>query len=177
MSVPIALRPVDNSDLGLLRRFEFAVLGSRWRSRAFTVSPEEFAARLFSGTAQQLIGESSLGVHCWLQAYNFDFAAEHCEIAVARLDPERLDNRPAVRCFLRFVDQLFSNWNLSKIYMEVPEYNLQYVESLVGTEGQIEGRRLDYLHLDGRKWDVLTIAIWREPWAASTRYSEMRSGQ
>lgn len=170
----VHMRPVEATDYPFLRAAEFARLGPGWRSRGFVHSPEDFAARVWSGSIAQLLGVLDDGMPVgWYQAYNADFAAGHCEVALARLDTF-LDNRAFLAGAVSFVDHLFDSWTLEKLYFEVPEFNYDHVAGFVGGQLAIEGRRLAYLAAHGRLWDLITLSLSKVTWTSDRRFSRFR---
>jgi RimJ/RimL family protein N-acetyltransferase len=63
-----------------------------------------------------------------------------------------------------FFELLFGNWNLRKIYAEVPEYNLDVVWGAEQSLFEEEGRLREVEFLDGRWWDQSIGALSRDRW-------------
>ena len=64
------------------------------------------------------------------------------------------------------IDYAFETWPWRKLYLEVPEYNLELFRSgldryFVRDKGVLR----EHVYLDGRYWDVHVLAITREMWA------------
>jgi RimJ/RimL family protein N-acetyltransferase len=56
---------------------------------------------------------------------------------------------------------LFATWNLRKLYVEVPEYELASVRNHIGTLLVEEGRLGEHLYHENRRWDLCIFAIYR----------------
>jgi len=65
---------------------------------------------------------------------------------------------------LLFIRYTFDNWNLRKVYFEVPEYNLSQFDSAIGRYLDQEARMVDHQFANGRYWDSLTLSLFRDKW-------------
>jgi hypothetical protein len=63
-----------------------------------------------------------------------------------------------------FVDYVFACWNFHKLYLEVAEYNVDQFESGIGRLFEVEGRLREHIWYDGRRWDQLFFAMYRDAW-------------
>jgi len=151
----------------MLRQIELSDrLGLRWRHAGATSSPEEFVRRIWSGVLCQHIvvrkaDNYALGVAVCSGA---DFAHGFAHLGFARFDPER----PSLE-FMEgaaiFIDYLFSVWPFRKLYLEVPEYNLDQVGSGLRRLFREEGRFADHFVVGQTLWDQHIFAIERDDWS------------
>jgi hypothetical protein len=63
-----------------------------------------------------------------------------------------------------FLDYVFTCWNFEKLYLEVTEYNLAQFRSGMGRFFDVEARLRGHVWYAGRRWDQLTLALYRERW-------------
>lgn len=164
----LMLYPVGAQHYDMLRVAEILTIGPNWRHRGAVVSPEAFPSRIWSGILDQFIivrrdDDDTVG---WLQCYNADMANGHAYVAAARLKRGNLSTDFA-QGFVMFVDYLFDNWPLHKLYMEVGEFNLHFVEGGIGELFEIEGRLIDHLWAGERRWDMLILSTGRVTWQGS----------
>ena len=162
-----ALAPIGPRDLEALRALELGDrLGVRWRLRGRTPGPAEWEQSLWHGVlAQHLVvrrrDERILGLVC---AYDPDLQDGTCSVGFARFDDA---TSPAfAEGVLLFVDHLFATWPLRKLCGESAEFNLAGFASVLAGLAVEEGRRVDQLYVDGRHWDLVLLALWRETWLA-----------
>jgi hypothetical protein len=162
----VYLRALIPSDHPLLQEMDTGgELAARWRFRGSTPSPERWAASTWGDTLAQFMvinrsDERPIGV---VSIYDADLDEGYATIAAARFDSG--GRSPAmmlgVGIFVRYV---FACWDLRKLYMELPDYNLDQFASGIGRLFEVEGRRRDHLFYGGRLWDHVTLAIHREAW-------------
>lgn len=168
----VALRPVLPEHLPLLYRSALdPASGPRWRFRGATPSIEQFTRSLYEGTlAQYLVTHRDTGVICGLVAlYSARFDAGTCSIAYTRVGDRRGGGEMLLGMF-HLIEHAFQQWDLRKIYAEVPGYNEELIDGLVGSLVDVEGRFRDHEYAFGRWWDLTTVAIWRDRWEA---YAEL----
>ena len=172
MGAHVFLRPVDARDYELLRAVELSPEpGIRWRWRGATPSPEHWVGRLWDGVLAQFIvvgrkHGQPLGL---VMAHRVDFQDGHVYIGALSFG----DTRPSPAFVLGvaiFVEYLFSCWNLRKLYLETPEYNLDQFRSGIGTLFEVEARLREHFFLGGRYWDFLTLAMYRRAWEEHGRH-------
>jgi acyl carrier protein len=166
----VYLKPIDPSDYALLQMLE--TVGDpapRWRHRGVTPSPDQWAQTLWSGVLVQFMvvgaqGNKPIGR---VLIYQPNFQDRYAYFAAMRF--ETRDRSPlmvfGISVFLRYV---FSYWPFDKLYMEVPEYNLDQFASGLGRFFQIEGRLRRHLRMGGRAWDQLILALYRADAAAQS---------
>jgi len=63
-----------------------------------------------------------------------------------------------------FIQHLFDNWQLRRIYFETLEFNFEQFEGLDSLV-EIEGRLKDFEYFNGQWWDLLVGTITHERWA------------
>ena len=71
-----------------------------------------------------------------------------------------------LEAFMLFLDYLFTVFGFRKLYGEVLEFNLTSFRSIIGKIAHEEGRLRDHEYFDGRYWDLVFLAIYREEWEA-----------
>lgn len=64
-----------------------------------------------------------------------------------------------------FLNYLFANFQLRKVFAEIPEYNLSRF-GVPKDVFQVEGRKSDFYWHDGRYWDEVAISTAAEEWSA-----------
>lgn len=167
----VRLRPLADSDLAALYEASTAPeRGFRWRYRGTTPSLAEFHAQLFEGVLCQFIVETVADrvAHGLVCAYNAQFDQRFAYVAFVRFGPVR-GRGEVLEGMMSFIEFLFRTWDLKKLYAEVPEFNAQGMFDLESRSVRVEGRLVDHCFHDGRWWDQLIVAVWREDWTALTR--------
>jgi RimJ/RimL family protein N-acetyltransferase len=61
-----------------------------------------------------------------------------------------------------FLGLCFRNWNLRKLYAEIPGFNWAQFESVTDYFLRVEGLLPDHEYFDGRFWDHRIVAVYRE---------------
>jgi hypothetical protein len=180
----VALRPLQAEDYPALSRWE-TQLGARWRLRGMTPSPEEWLRRLWHGVLVQFVvlnneanvvgnsivdglsrTERKVGL---VSVYEPDFTNGHAKLASARFEPEAKGPHMMFGVGLT-MHYVFTNWNLRKLYLEIPEFNLGQFDDGWREFFEPEGTRREHRFYDGRYWDEHTFAIYRE------RFYELAGG-
>src|SRR5262249_33546486 len=64
-----------------------------------------------------------------------------------------------------FLSYLFETFGFHKIYFEMIEFNYHKLASGAGTIFHVEGCFADHEHHLGRRWNLYTLAIYREEWS------------
>jgi hypothetical protein len=162
----VLLRPLRTSDYEYVQIAETTGdLAARWRFHGTTPGHQEWVERTFAGVlAQYLVFTSPtappIGI---VTAYEARFEDGHAKLAAARLGES--DRSPAmIAAVALLIRHVFACWNLRKLYMDVPEYNLPQFNSLVGRYFQEEGRLQNHVFFGGEYWDHVTLALYRETW-------------
>ena len=133
----------------------------RWRFRGAT--PQ--ARRPSPDTLLELlVVERATGHRVGLVAvYEADLADGHARLAAARLD--QTARSPLMMLGLAMaVNYVFGCWALRKLYLDLPEYNLEQFASGMGRHFELEARLRDHLFYGGERWDQLVLAIHRDAW-------------
>ena len=167
----VFLRPVSPEDYRFLRGADLGGdLSVRWRFRGSTPSPEQWAQNLWQGVLAQylVIGTSDPTPLGLVVAYRASFQDGFAYVAVERFGPPRPVPLLMFGMAL-FVDYVFSCWNFEKLYIEVAEYNASQFSSGVGRFFELEGRLRRHFWYDGRRWDELIYALYRESWRREAR--------
>ena len=148
----------------------------RWRFRGRTPSPAEFHRLLFSPEVlcQYMVVEietrRSVGL---ITAYEPDLVASHVRVAAQRLPGDETTESSKglmVEGFFVFAQYLFDHFNFSKVYMEVPEYNLPILDTGQSAMLTIEGCLRRHHYYGDRYWDHYYLALYREAWESIAEY-------
>jgi hypothetical protein len=167
----VFLRPVAPDDYRFLRAAELGgELAVRWRLRGASASPEQWAQNLWQSVLAQylVVGArepTPLGLVAVYQPNHRDGFAF---LAAERFGPPR---PVPVMMFgvALFIEHVFRCWNFHKLYLEVPEYNVSQLASGIGRLFTLEGRLREHLWYDGRRWDQIVLALYRDTWARESR--------
>jgi len=160
----VYLRPLTAQDYPHLQGAEMGTeLMFRWRLRGATPSPEQWVQMVWHQVLAQfmVVGQvrnKPLGL---VSVYRANFQDGYAYLSAARLEPRKPSPLMTLGVSL-FVDYVFACWDFRKLYMEVPEFNLPQFASGLGRYFELEGRLRDHFYFDGRYWDQLTLAIYRE---------------
>jgi len=162
----VLLRPLTPADYNFMHLAETSSeLGPRWRFRGSTPSPERWNHETWSQclAAFLVIRRSDDVPVGYVAVHQANFQDGHAHLSATKLVPE--GPVPALSLglalFLRYV---FSCWNLRKLYMDVPEYNYGQFASGLEDIFVMEGRLRDDLFAEGRYWDQIILAIYRDSW-------------
>lgn len=163
----IALRPVTPDDYQWLYLGEVSgELGSHWRIRGGTPSPEDYVQLVWQGVLAQFLvvrhdePERPLGL---VVAYDAHHSNGYASVAVVRFDREPGD-LSVLEATILFFDYLFTSFAFRKLYLETPAYRVDQFGSAVGDLIIEEGRLVDHSFHDGRYWDEHLLAVHREVW-------------
>ncbi len=165
------LRPVNQADYAYL--YDLSLMpenSARWRYRGTSPSPEQFVADLWSGTlAQFLIEAREPRARAGLTvAYNADLANGTVFLGVLIEPALHKKSWPLEGVFL-FVDYLFRNWPLRKVYAEAPEFSALAFASGNKNLFVEEGRLREHQFFQDRYWDYVYLAVTRERWESRGR--------
>lgn len=72
----------------------------------------------------------------------------------------------AMRIILRYA---FQELNLHRVSLDVFEYNPRAIHAYEKAGFKIEGRARQFLHRDGRRWDLIFMSILRAEWEVNRR--------
>jgi hypothetical protein len=94
-----------------------------------------------------------------------NFQDGHAALAVQRFDVQRQSPLVVMGAAL-FIDYIFRCWPFRKLYMEVAEYNVGQFGRGIERIATEEGRLREHLWYDGRYWDEVIYALYRDSWQA-----------
>lgn len=97
----------------------------------------------------------------FLYSYDFRQGDGHCMICVY-VKPEYRRFGAGAAAGLRFMDELFREYPLRKIYVTIYDYNNQSLKSNLHAGFQEEGCYREYRYYDGKYWDMHLLAMTRE---------------
>ncbi len=158
------LRPVGPQDYDFL--YSMAVLPEnsiRWRFRGRSLSIDTFVQSLWQDVLCQYVIESrqnrEIVGHVTSFRPEFRNGTAHLGVMVT---PGARDQGWPLEGVVLFLDHLFLSYPLRKLYAETLEFNLSLFGAGVGRLFVEEGRlRQDEYH-DGRYWDNVFLALYRE---------------
>jgi acyl carrier protein len=159
----VYLKPIAPSDYPLLQMLE--TVGDpapRWRHRGVTPSPDQWAQVFWAGALVQfmVVGVQSNKPIGRVVIYQPNFQDGYAYFAAMRFEPR--DRSPLMVLGISlFLEYVFAYWAFDKLYMEVPEYNLDQFASGLGRFFQVEGRLRRHFRMGGRCWDQLILALYR----------------
>lgn len=161
----IRMRPLESEDVPQLYRAATDPSGSfRWRYRGSTPSFSQFSSQLFEGVlAQFMIVDATNNTHGLVCCYNAHLDNKFAYLAILRTG-QSLGKGEMMSGVVQFIQYLFSNWDFRKLYAEVPEFNAAGMFSPESRAVRTEGRLSGHIYHDGRWWDQIIIALWREDW-------------
>jgi RimJ/RimL family protein N-acetyltransferase len=168
----VRLRVIRDSDVPALYQSATDPRWShRWRYRGATPSIQDFVDQLGQGVLAQFIVErkedgSPAGL---VTSYNARLDIGSCYIAFARISKSPTAGGPdMLEGGFLFVNFLFRNWPLRKLYAEVPGWNWPQFQSGSGHFFEVEGTLRDHEYFDGRYWDQYIVGLHRERWFAQS---------
>lgn len=139
----------------------------RWRWRGHTPTIEEFTHSLYVGVLSQFVvspvGSSEIAGH--VVSYSADMVDAYAYVGII-MAPSVQDTGTGVEAMALFVRHLFAAWSLRKVYMEVPEFNMRSFRSITRHIAVEEGRLRQHRYWDGRYYDQILLAIYRESFDA-----------
>lgn len=164
----------QDADLGAL--YEISVSGANlqsWRFRTTSPSPEHFVQSFWAGVLTQLVvRDLDSGATIGL-VVAYDATPLHCKLGVIGA-PDTRSTGVMVEATVAFVDYLFSNWPIRKIYFEMEESRLEAVPSirLLAVE---EGRFQEHLFANGEYCSLVILSLFRESWLSwAEKFSPLR---
>jgi hypothetical protein len=159
----VALRVLRPTDYDAL--YETATVpgnGLYERFRGATPSPDDFVKALWGGILVQFVPETEHRMMGLLVAHNASFVDG--VVRVVHLAYDEFDDRDHESALLQFLDYLFVNWELRKIYAEVPEFRRDRFLSRGGRIFCEEGCLRDHQFLAGRYWSTYIYGLTRSQW-------------
>jgi RimJ/RimL family protein N-acetyltransferase len=116
---------------------------------------------------QFVIAANDTGVPVgWVRATAADLHNGHCYLEAA-IDPDLLAKGWPLEGLFLFVDQLFADWGLRKIYAEVPDPQWQRLSLGTRRATLREGVLRRHRYVDGRHVDVHLVTVTRDGWRAN----------
>ena len=97
----------------------------------------------------------------YVYSYEYKIYDGHCKVCIF-LNKEYRDVGVGALCGIRFLDELFSNYPLRKIYIDVYDYNKQSLACNLGVGFVEEGCLKDYRYNNGEYHDLHLLSITRE---------------
>ena len=169
----VSLRPLRAGDYEYVRYAETSTgeMLARWRFHGATPSAEDWMRQTFTGTLANFLvftGDESTPPLGIVTAYDPRFDHGHARIAAARFKNERSERDDPSPVMIvgvgLLIRHLFASWNLRKLYMDVPEFNLAQFDRRLSEYFREEGRLRGHIFHSGSYWDQLTFALYRETW-------------
>ncbi len=160
----VALRPVAPEDLRPLWALATDPrTRQRWRWRGHTPTLEEFGRSISAGVLSQfvVVRVPRLEPIGHLTAYAADLSDGYAYVALL-MAPEVQGTGMGAEAMVVFARHLFASWNLRKLYLEVPEFNLAAFASILRRLAVEEGRLRQHRFWDGRFHDQVVLAVYRE---------------
>jgi RimJ/RimL family protein N-acetyltransferase len=159
----VSLRPMEPADYKKL--FALAVSGTtawRWRYAGVLPSYEEWLQTLKSGVLSQLVvTDRSDGVLGLVVAYDANLNNGTAYVA-AMVAPGSVGSGRGAEAMILFLRYVFATWSVVKVYMEVPEFNIEQFGSALERTCEVEGRLRGHLVYDGKRWDQLILSVSRD---------------
>ena len=160
----VLLRPPSTADYDwIYRLWTDELTGFRWRGGGAISSLNDVISQLWAGSIAQFvlmtIEEPTKRVGL-VQCYWADLNNGTANVGVIIDNAYQGAGWPFEGVAL-FVNYLFTNWNLRKLYFEGPEYTLSSVASIVGDLIHEERRLRMHDYYDGQYFDHLTLALYR----------------
>lgn len=164
----VILRPIVGTDHGWLYALSTnQENGFRWRYGGSTPSPDLFVRTLWDQVLVQFVVErrathEPVGL---VVAYAADLHSGHVQIGVL-LDPGAQKRGWPLEAAFLFINYLFSNWNIRKLYAECLEFNYRQFASGAGRLFRVEARLRGHHYWNGQHWDKLIASCTRVEWSA-----------
>jgi len=165
----VALRPITERDYAFLMALATDErVGYRWLFRGETPSPEQFLTRLWQDVLVQFVvcrtADGTAIGHVILTRANFRDGTGVVSVVV---DPQLAGVGFGLEASDLFFNYVFRMFNFHKLYGETVEFNLQQFAS--GLKGLLheEARLREHHFCDGRYWDYMIVAVYRDEWEAA----------
>jgi RimJ/RimL family protein N-acetyltransferase len=141
--------------------------GYRWRYRGEMITPEKFQAEVNQHVLVQCVvtADDSGRPIGHVVAYQENLRSGHAYVGAA-FTPDLVGDglgAVAVRMFVRYLFQIYP---LRKVYLEVPEFNIDLMRSGLGQYLRPEGILQGHDYYAGRYWDRHILAIYPEVFSA-----------
>lgn len=164
----VRLREVHASDVDWLRHLTCRPDDAhRWRFRGEAPNIDAFVTALGAGVlVQHVIETTDARTVGLVTAFGPNLRDGVVSLAVLVTDPFR-GSFHALAGVAAFVQLLFDGWPFRKVYIDVPEFNLDIQREVLGDLFVCEGRLREHAFHRGRYWDVAIYALTRERFAAA----------
>jgi hypothetical protein len=156
---------VSPADYEWLYHLLVVTAGDRWKFRGATPSPAAFEAELWAGIHAQFVVTRADGRRAGIAGlYKSNLVAGSSHVfAVADSGAGAV----VVDGARQMCDWAFEQFELNKLWFEIPEFNLDRFGALL-RHGSVEGRLTNYDYRRGRFWDLLVVSISAEQWSTWT---------
>lgn len=164
----VSLRPVTPADYEFLHHLETAPpTGIVYRHRGVTVSTEHYIATLWAQVIAQFVmvdrrNDETIGL---VAAFAPDFRNGYAHLA-AIFSPHYLRKAWPLEGMDLFLEYVFRVFPFRKLYGDVIDFNFGAFASGAMKTFAVEGRLRAHEYYDGRYWDVVKVAVYRDTWAA-----------
>lgn len=162
----VRVRPPRPEDFGAIYGWATSEEGGyRWRYRGSTPQPDDVVRLMWRQALVVFVVESlekrdQVGV---VSAYDPDFVGGTCYFQ-ALYAPEYQGSGWPLEGLALLVEYVFRCWPLRKMYADIPEFNTDLLESAFLSTVREEGRLRKHGYYNGRYWDQITLALYREDW-------------
>lgn len=160
------LDPVLPEDYELIYRVASDPARShRWRFRGSTPRPTDLADHLHQGTLCHYLvrGPGDRTPQGYLALYNNNPTDGYASFAFQRLGHGR--STAMYEGVYKFFDHCFATFNLRKIYVEVPGFNLPQFASILDQVFTVEAVLPERDFFDGAYWPTTIASLSRHRWA------------
>jgi RimJ/RimL family protein N-acetyltransferase len=99
----------------------------------------------------------------FIQAFNINPTDGWCMVR-AYFAPSQRGHRSCTEAWFAFLDYLLGNFGLRKVYVDLPEFQRGSLEGVIASAFSEEGRFRDHTFYDGRYWDAVRLALYRDAW-------------
>jgi RimJ/RimL family protein N-acetyltransferase len=159
----VKLEPLAPNDYEFL--YSLATSSShpyRWRFRAFVPRIEQFVDGLWTDVLAQFVISSRDGTKVGhVVAYGGDLRNANVGLAVIVRD-DLVGSGAGVEAGYLMIRYLFESWNLEKVYMDVPEFNMDFLGAGTDRYFTEEGVRRRHIYYAGTYYDLHHLAIFRD---------------
>jgi len=157
----VALRPLRPTDYDALYEVVTLTEGGLFeRFQGQTPSPEDFVRGLWAGVLVQFVPEKGSKPIGLLVAHSANLNDGIC--TVTHVADEKFPDRAHSEALSQFVEYLFANWQIRKIYMEVSERQRSSFLARGGHRFSEEGCLRDHEFHQSRYWSRYFYALGRE---------------
>lgn len=163
----VAIRPIVQEDISWLHQSAMSPeFGFRWRYRGHTPSPEQFVANLWEGVLAQFVvvsrglPGSPVGL---VVLYEANTRHGHCKLGVTSgVGNDRLGLMAEGAALL--IEYAFGIWPFTKLYAEIPGFNLPSLASITDSGFVEEGRLERHEWHCGEGYALHIFALYRDRW-------------